>query len=604
MQKKNYLLIMPKCAAQANGLTVFPLGVAYISAYLKQFDFNIYTLNLNYCEDVEKDLVDFIKTNQINVTMVGGLSAQFSILKNIIDIIQNYDENIIQVVGGGIITADPKVAMEALMYADIGIMGEGEITAYEMCKALENGTDLASVEGLVYKSGSDIIVNPEREDIADLDALPFPDYEGFAYDKYVDTIKRNQIKETEIIVHTSPLIASRSCPYNCSFCFHTSGKKYRKRSLDNIMAEIDYLVNKYQISYLTIQDELFASDKNRLNEFCQRIKAYHLKWTASFRVDGVDAEVMKQVRDAGCVIAYFGVESADNNVLKSMRKHITVEQITNTLQLLCDIKMPFQGNLIFGERAETMETVENSIKWWREHPHFDITLNIIKPYPGSLLYRYAVANNIITDPIQYLKDGCPEVNVSQLSDEEFANLSQRIVELPSEVLSKSSDYRFVNNKFAVTCSQCGHVNEYNTFVSFSGVVDWKACPSCGRRTTFVMNEEIVDILDKKMEQLLAKHGSVAIWALNYLVIDYLHKSKVVPNENVYVIDISKIRQASKISGKSVCDPNILEEKGIRCVVVGTTAHRQVIESQIKKEFHTVDHVTEMSDLLSDVVGKQ
>lgn len=131
--------------------------------------------------------------------------------------------------------------------------------------------------------------------------------------------------------NTILMSTSRACPYQCTFCFHSSGSKYRQRSLDNFFEELDILVEKYAIKYIFIVDELFAVKMDRLKEFCQRIKPYNIKWWAEFRVNTVTKEMVDLLKDANCAVMAFGIERADNRILKSMRKNITIEQTANAL---------------------------------------------------------------------------------------------------------------------------------------------------------------------------------------------------------------------------------------------------------------------------------
>jgi radical SAM superfamily enzyme YgiQ (UPF0313 family) len=149
------------------------------------------------------------------------------------------------IVGGGIITAQPEIMFD-LLKPDYGIIGEGEQTVLELVNYFKNGGNINSVNGLIFKdfglSDNKIktIITDPRDPIMNLDELPFPDYESFGYSEYLDAIKPTDYIAYDIVDKPRfyPVLASRSCPFNCTFCFHPLGKKYRQRSVDNIMAEI------------------------------------------------------------------------------------------------------------------------------------------------------------------------------------------------------------------------------------------------------------------------------------------------------------------------------------------------------------------------------
>lgn len=246
---------------------------------------------------------------------------------------------------GGIITSDPDAAMEALEYVDIGVIGEGEVTICELADALEGKRDLDTVNGIIYKKAGKYHTTLPREEIKDLDALPYPDYEGLEYDKLLEKMS-NDIggQGTDRFGYIS---LSRSCPFNCTFCFHPAGSKYRRRSIDSAFKEIDYLIEKFQIENLYIEDELFAFRKDDVAKFCEEIKKRGLSYVIAMRVDMVNRENLIMLRDSGCLSISFGLESMDNRILKSMKKHIRVKQIESALEICHEVGINIIGNFIF-----------------------------------------------------------------------------------------------------------------------------------------------------------------------------------------------------------------------------------------------------------------
>ncbi len=367
------------------------------------------------------------------------------------------------VVGGGIISSDPETSMVALG-ADIGIIGEGEVTLCEVAHALDNNLSYADVPGLIFKnSQNNFIQTANRAEIPDIDSIPLPDYEGFSYTEYIKSIN----------YEAAYVIASRSCPFSCTFCFHPSGKKYRQRSLDNLFGEIDQLINGYGLKSLVISDELFAVKKERVFEFCKRISPYNITWSLQLRVSDVDNEMLRAMHDAGCICISYGLESADNSVLKSMRKHITVEQIEHALKITYDANIDIQGGFIFGDIAETKDTAANTLKWHSDHSHYGLELNMINIFPGTPLYNYACMQGIIDNKLNYLKEGCPLVNVSKLTNDEYIDLASLIYEknmrpklLPENFTISDLDSKG-NCKVEMVCNKCSsHQIFYHEYTSY------------------------------------------------------------------------------------------------------------------------------------------
>ena len=428
MRKPNVLLIVPRYFSTKVCGYIMPLGILYVSAALKASGVaNVFTLNLNHQEeDDETVLRRWIADNSIDIVGSTGISGQFIEVYPMLQTVRRIAPHVRIIVGGGMITADAVSAMEAFGgTVDYGCIGEGEITVPELVTAIFRNKPTAGIKGLIYRENGEWIITPRREDIMDLDSIPFPDYAGFDYDKYLAANG-----ETENGIKYSPvaIIGGRSCKYNCTFCFHPSGSRYRQRSLDSIFAEIDYLVSHYEVNYIALREELFASDVQRVLDFCERIKSYPLVWSIQLRVDSVTPEMVAALKNSNCRYVFLGIESADNRILKSMRKHITIEQVEYALNLAISAGLDTRSTIILGDEIESVESAYRTVEWWQKHRRFSsIVMDMIIAFPGSTLYRHARMNGRIPDPIQFLKDGCPIINLStEMSDEEYLKLVEDI----------------------------------------------------------------------------------------------------------------------------------------------------------------------------------
>ena len=315
--------------------------------------------------------------------------------------------------------------MTAFEEADCGIIGDGDDTIVELITALAKHQPLSNVNGLIYRDEAGLHITKPRREIMNLDALPFPDYEGFDYSAYLE--QNPDLSDEGKKYSQVSVIGGRSCKYNCTFCFHPSGTKYRQRSLNSIFAEIDYLVKHYSISYIALREELFATDNQRVSEFCQRIEKYDVDWSIQLRIDSINQELVNILKNTRCRYVFVGVESADDKVLHSMRKGITRAQIECALDMLHRAGLNSRSGVIFGDEVETYETAQNTLQWFRDNNNrYRLFVDMIISFPGSTLYRHACKKGIIPDPVQFLKDGCPIVNVSAMNDEEFKLLVSQV----------------------------------------------------------------------------------------------------------------------------------------------------------------------------------
>lgn len=422
--KLNVLYIIPRYRTYGmEGHYVMPMGILYVSAYVKRSDIaNVYTLNLNHESGEEYDILQsYITKNNIDFVGLGGLSGEYSDIFRVVSYVRKIDPNVIIQVGGGIMTADPMVTMQAMPDVDFGIIGEGEQTSVELIDAIARGLDVTSVNGIIYRGENGLRITNRRVEIDDLDTLPLPDYEGFNYAEYLrlnPDLSDEGKKYSQVSV-----IGGRSCKYNCTFCFHPSGSKYRQRSLDSIFSEIDYLVKNYDISYIALREELFATDNERVRQFCERVRVYDFDWSIQLRIDSINQELVDLLKNTRCRYLFVGVESADDRVLKSMRKGITLTQIEHALDMLRDAGLNSRSGVIFGDTVETFETAMFTLDWFkRNYTKYRMFVDMIIAFPGSVLYRRACDSGVIPNPVEFLKDGCPIVNVSQMNDAEFATL--------------------------------------------------------------------------------------------------------------------------------------------------------------------------------------
>ena len=427
--KKNVLLVIPRYKTYGNeGHYVMPMGILYVSAFLKKSGVaNVSTLNLNHIEGEEKDILEEIITHcKIDIVGIGGLSGEYQDLARMASYARAIKPEIVVMLGGGIVTADPVTAMQAIPETDYGMIGEGEFTIVELIDAITHGKDINAVKGLIFHDNDgNLIITPPREEIDDLDSLPMPDYEGFDYGEYLK--KNPDISDEGKRYSQVSVIGGRSCKFNCTFCFHPSGSRYRQRSIDSIFKEIDWLVSHYDISYIALREELFATDNNRVKEFCQRMEHYDFDWSIQLRIDNINRQLVDLLKDTRCRYIFVGVESGVDKILRSMHKGITVKQIETALEMLYQAGLNSRSGIIMGDTLENVETANETIDWFlRNQKKYRMFIDMIIAFPGSIIYNRACKEGIIPDKVRFLKDGCPIVNLTRMSEQDFLSLMNRV----------------------------------------------------------------------------------------------------------------------------------------------------------------------------------
>jgi len=458
-----------------------PLGLAYLSSSYKKMGHTVNFVNLN-----EKNCFnESIKESKILFT--GGLSTHFHAIKKVIDESRSINPSIIVVVGGGIISSEPEIAMK-LTCADVGVIGEGELLNPDV----------------IQDSIGKIINMPAIEDI---DSLPYPDYDGLMINDYLD----RQLCGDEHYLYALdkprclPVISSRSCPYRCSFCFHPTGNKYRQRSIDGYFAEIDFLVNKYNINMVTVLDELISMYPERINQFCDRIKPYKLKWMTQARVDSVNPDTLAMMKNSGCIQISFGIEHTNNDILKSYKKNTTIEKIEKTLQDSYDAHVGIQGNIILGGFDETQETASAAMAWILKHKHFTINATAVTPYPGTDLYKRCVKEGKI-DPEKYILSGCPNIKMCETGF--IVPKTFNWVDVIDSHIVSCDQLRGPLYYMKVKCPHCGEHIEYNniywgsTGIAFTGCESYRiGCRNCNARLDIPRSAFVLKKLTKKVAGL-------------------------------------------------------------------------------------------------------
>jgi radical SAM superfamily enzyme YgiQ (UPF0313 family) len=582
----------------------FPLGIAYISSSLKKSNFIIYTLNLNSENgSVSEILSKKISDLNIDIIMTGGVTGQYGAIKEVLSCAKLIKHEIITIAGGGIVSSDPEAGMAALEDADYGVIGEGEIIICELCAALEKKSDIKKISGIIYKQRSKYIRTVGKPEPVNLKDVTPPDYHGFGLGDLLKSVP-NVIGMSEY--NTMPIITGRSCPFKCTFCFHPSGQDFRQRELDDVFLEIDYLVSEFGVKYLSIQDELFLYKKNveRVKEFCRRIKPYGIKWLAQFRVNDITTELVEILKDANCAIMAFGIESADNGVLKSMKKGITIEQTERALDIVYKAGIGIQGVLIFGDPAETIESATRTFDWWKNHRKYELQLSAVITYPGTQIYKQACAKGIISNPVQYIKDGCPLVRLSGMSDDDYAWVFQQIASLPRSYHSQPSNFEIVNIDYQQSlidmsgnCVSCGYRNQWEKSRLF--VTETLACIKCGRKHISPMPADVVERIANGIKRLSVKYGNIAIWGINSYVYSLIDRLSESVSKDVHFVDKSVVRQGLTISGHRIESPNIIDQRNIKCVVVAVVTYYAGLVKPIRDEFPCVENILCISDLLVD-----
>lgn len=407
-----------------------PIGLAIIANVLLSEGYEVKILDINaerLSKSQVKEKIDLKSKYEIIGT--GGLITTYKYLKWLIPELKNYNPNSKIVVGGGVV-AESSTLLLSRVPADIAVIGEGEITMKEIVSALKNNNSLETVKGIAYKKeNNQIKINPARPLIKDLDNLPFPAYDLFPIDIYLHNVLHAHLigKKTEMSI-----ITARGCPYNCNYCYNIFGRGVRTRSVDNVIEEIRYLMEKYKVESIILADDTFTINKKRVMEFCSKmlLEKINIPWSCYARVNLVDREMLKEMKQAGCYQVGYGIESGSQQILDNMNKKVTVEQAKKAIKLTRSTGLACSTTFMFGYPGESLETIKETVYFCKQlfiFPSFFFTT----PYPGTKLYK-GVKDRIIKKYgdeekfIEVLGDVSEfTINLTDFSDEELLKLKEK-----------------------------------------------------------------------------------------------------------------------------------------------------------------------------------
>ena len=423
MDKKKILLIYPpspvlnredRCQQPTKELLVIPplppTDLMYLASMSEKAGLDAKIKDYSQGGDFEQDLKEFQPDYLLVNVATPTLNNDLNSIRKAKEILPD----IVTIAKGATFLTLSNEIMSECEALDIVIFKEAEMTLYEIL----SGKPYSDILGMYYRQNGIIKFTGERPYIENLDEIPFPARHLVDNSVY----RRPDNNKVQAVIKVS-----RGCPYHCFFCLATpvSGAKVRKRSVENILAEIRECVEKYNITNFVFWSDIFNIDRDWTISLCQAIIKSGLKitWSANTRADTADFEMAQIMYKSGCRLVSIGVESGSQYMLDKIGKKIKLDDVRNTVKLFKKAKIRIYNYFVIGLPFETEETIEETIKFAIELDSDFISFYTATPLPGSRFYDYARVHNLFDSETSFENAYYyPAVNTHTLSKDRVFEL--------------------------------------------------------------------------------------------------------------------------------------------------------------------------------------
>ncbi|WP_148689086.1 B12-binding domain-containing radical SAM protein [Methanopyrus sp. SNP6] len=404
------------------GITAPPLGLAYIAAVLEEAGYTVKILDCPPLDMSFEDLRRAVRKLRPRIVSIMATTPIIHQAYQAAKIVKEELEDAIVCLGGYHPTFMDIECLKECPYVDVVVRREGEFTLLDLAKVFIDGVKtLSEVLGITYREEDDIVRAPDRPLIRDLDALPFPARHLLPMDKYTFFGAKTT---------ATTMVSSRGCPVGCDFCASSAmhGHKLRMHSAERVVSEMAHVHENYGSNIIAFVDDTFTYDRRRVEEICRLIveSGLDVTWGCAARVDTIDRELLELMREAGCSVLFFGVESGSQEVLDNVGKGFTVEQTKKAFQLCREFGIVTVASAVIGLPGETHRSARQTIKFLKEIDPDYAVVSVATPYPGTKFYKEAVEKGLIEEESwdKYtLTD--PVVRTTELSLEDVKKYQKR-----------------------------------------------------------------------------------------------------------------------------------------------------------------------------------
>jgi radical SAM superfamily enzyme YgiQ (UPF0313 family) len=400
-----------------------PLGLAFLAAAVRGRGDEVRILDLNLDGVSGEALTRMLHQFQPHLVGITAMTLSYNRALALAVEVGKVRPGTGVVMGGVQATINPEQPLKDGP-VDWVVYGEGEATLVELLEHLSGGRALATIPGLAWRDGHRVAVNPARPPLGDLDSLPVPAY---------DLLEMHQYSSPQSFVRPlAAMFTSRGCPFHCTFCdaHLVHGRSYRYHSPARVVEEMAYLKARFGVRQVVFKDSEFTLNRRRTEGICDQLLELKLGlvWSCNSRAETVDLALLRKMKAAGCRLIQVGVESGSQSILDNLKKKLTVEQIKEAFRAARQAGIRTVANCMVGLPGETREDFAKTLALVKKIKADYLNVNFITPFPGTELYRQALAQGWFLgkpEKMQLRQDECV-MNATKLDLEELRGLKSRL----------------------------------------------------------------------------------------------------------------------------------------------------------------------------------
>ena len=377
------LINPPLLPGVARHITGIPIGLGYLAAYAEKYGYEVKVID---CLPLDMDfsqLKQEVASFGPHIVGITSMTATFPSAIQATHVLKEYCPEILTVMGGPHATFMDTATLMENADVDVVVRKEGEETLLELANCVAKEKEFDQVAGITFRQNGHVVRTPDRPFIQNLDDLPYPAYHLFPLEKY-------QTGRFFFKKRILPIMTSRGCPFDCSFCLASKmvGKSFRVRSPKNVVDELEWLKNEHHAQAFNFLDDTLTFDRERSYEIFDQMRKRNvdLPWNCQTRTDQVSKDILIKMEKAGCQFVSFGVESGSPQLLKAMGKRTSIEQNENAVKWAKEAGLVVAVSMILGYPMETVETLKETFDFINRVKPDMVYLCTVAPYPNTPLY--------------------------------------------------------------------------------------------------------------------------------------------------------------------------------------------------------------------------